>query len=99
MRAIRSLGFMMAFALASAGVVAGPTITPALAQATGSTTMPSGLQITDTTVGTGASPKTGQTCVMHYTGWLYDERRQGREVRQLARSRRSRSSSRSARAG
>ena len=34
-------------------------------------TTPSGLKFTDTTVGTGASPKTGQTCVRHYTGWLY----------------------------
>ena len=40
-------------------------------------TTASGLQIIDTKVGTGASPKPGQTCVMHYTGWLYDERRQG----------------------
>jgi peptidylprolyl isomerase len=31
----------------------------------------SGLQIIDTVAGTGAMPKTGQTCVMHYTGWLY----------------------------
>jgi peptidylprolyl isomerase len=31
----------------------------------------SGLEINDTVVGTGASPATGQTCVMHYTGWLY----------------------------
>jgi peptidylprolyl isomerase len=31
----------------------------------------SGLQYEDTVVGTGASPKTGQTCVMHYTGWLW----------------------------
>ena len=36
-------------------------------------TTASGLKIIDTKVGTGASPKTGQTCVMHYTGWLYDE--------------------------
>ncbi len=32
---------------------------------------PSGLRYEDTVVGTGASPKTGQTCVMHYTGWLW----------------------------
>ena len=36
-------------------------------------TTASGLQFTDTTVGTGASPKSGQTCVMHYTGWLYKD--------------------------
>ena len=34
--------------------------------------MPDGLKIIDVKVGTGASPKTGQTCVMHYTGWLYE---------------------------
>ncbi len=37
------------------------------------TTTASGLQFTDTKVGEGASPKTGQTCVMHYTGWLYKD--------------------------
>ena len=32
---------------------------------------PSGLSYEDTVVGTGASPAKGQTCVMHYTGWLW----------------------------
>src|SRR5438270_11114671 len=31
------------------------------------TKTPSGLQYEDVQVGTGAQPKTGQTCVMHYT--------------------------------
>jgi peptidylprolyl isomerase len=33
--------------------------------------------VTDTKVGTGASPKRGQTCVMHYTGWLYQNGKKG----------------------
>jgi len=32
----------------------------------------SGLQYVDLKPGTGASPKTGQTAVVHYTGWLLD---------------------------
>jgi peptidylprolyl isomerase len=40
-------------------------------------TTPSGLKITDTQAGTGATPKTGQTCVMHYTGWLYQDGTKG----------------------
>src|ERR1700743_396381 len=39
----------------------------------------SGLQIIDTVVGTGASPKPGQTCVMHYTGWLYENGQKGKK--------------------
>jgi peptidylprolyl isomerase len=35
------------------------------------TETPSGLRYEDTVVGTGASPQAGQTCVMHYTGWLW----------------------------
>ena len=34
------------------------------------TKTPSGLQYEDTQPGNGASPTRGQTCVMHYTGWL-----------------------------
>jgi peptidylprolyl isomerase len=51
-----------------------------MAQATGkSMTTASGLQISDTKVGTGATPKLGQTCVMHYTGWLYENGAKGRK--------------------
>src|SRR5262245_65803415 len=35
------------------------------------TKTPSGLEYEDTQVGTGHSPARGQTCVMHYTGWLW----------------------------
>jgi len=35
------------------------------------TQTPSGLSYEDTLVGTGPTPKSGQTCVMHYTGWLW----------------------------
>src|ERR1043166_6331722 len=31
----------------------------------------SGLQYEDTVAGTGATPERGQSCVMHYTGWLW----------------------------
>lgn len=40
-------------------------------------TTDSGLQYNDTTVGTGNSPATGDTCVMHYTGWLYENGEKG----------------------
>ena len=42
-------------------------------------TTPSGLQVIDTVAGTGASPKTGETCVMHYTGWLYENGQKGKK--------------------
>ena len=55
-----------------------PTI--AAAQTAGKTmTTASGLQIIDTMAGTGASPKPGQTCVMHYTGWLYEDGKKGKK--------------------
>ena len=41
------------------------------------TTTPSGLKIIDAKVGIGPAPKAGQTCVMHYTGWLYENGKKG----------------------
>jgi len=42
-------------------------------------TTSSGLQIIDTKPGTGASPKSGQTVIVHYTGWLYDNGAKGKK--------------------
>jgi peptidylprolyl isomerase len=41
------------------------------------TQTPSGLQYEDTVVGQGATPNRGQTCVMHYTGWLWQNETKG----------------------
>jgi len=42
-------------------------------------TTSSGLQIIDTKVGTGASPRPNQTAVVHYTGWLYTNGAKGQK--------------------
>src|SRR5262245_55715137 len=53
---------------------------PAVAQPQGNaTTSITGLQIIDTKVGTGPNPRSGQTCVMHYTGWLYEGGKKGKK--------------------
>lgn len=65
-------GIAIALAVAVAGCGVSYIPTPAAAQGTAKAmTTASGLQITDSKVGTGATPRTGQICVMHYTGWLF----------------------------
>jgi hypothetical protein len=52
--------------------------TPASAQPAGApVTTPSGLQIIGIKIDTRPSPHTGQICVMHYTGWLYENGKKG----------------------
>jgi peptidylprolyl isomerase len=64
-------------AVAALGIFA-VSAAPVSAQTQGKTmTTASGLQITDTKVGSGAAPKTGQTCVMHYSGWLHNNGAKG----------------------
>jgi len=82
MRVTPRASILMALALGitSAGFAVIGVPSNAMAQAAGKTmTTPSGLQITDTKAGDGASPKTGQTCVMHYTGWLYQNGTKGKK--------------------
>ena len=62
----------------SAGLFVASRPTAVAAQSVGkTTTTPSGLQITDSMIGNGATPQPGQICVMHYTGWLYENGAKG----------------------
>ena len=101
MRAFHRAGAIAAVALVTglSGVLVAASVITASAQTAGKTmTTSSGLQITDSVIVTGATPKTGQTCVMHYTGWLYENGVKARSstVRSTAASH---SSFRSAQAG
>ena len=71
------ISVMAAIAVAMAALAFAPTA--ASAQTGKPMTTASGLQIIDSTIGTGASPKPGQTCVMHYTGWLYEDGKKGKK--------------------
>jgi peptidylprolyl isomerase len=70
---------VIALAGAWSGAMAIGTFTANAQGAGKSMTTSSGLQITDITVGTGATPRSGQTCVMHYTGWLYENGQKGKK--------------------
>jgi FKBP-type peptidyl-prolyl cis-trans isomerase FkpA len=80
MRAFRPASALAAFCLVMASAAVLAATAPAMAQAPGKTvTTPSGLQVTDSKVGTGATPKPGQTAVVHYTGWLYQDGAKGKK--------------------
>lgn len=74
------LAIMSALAITVIGSVSTFVSTTASAQTAGKPmTTASGLQVIDSVVGTGASPKPGQICVMHYTGWLYENGQKGKK--------------------
>ena len=70
----RSIGLSLSLATALALVG-----TPASAREEAFKKTASGLQYQDTKEGTGPQPKTGQTCTMHYTGWLYNNGKKGKK--------------------
>lgn len=74
------LALMSALAITMIGSVSHFVSTTASAQTAGKPmTTTSGLQIIDSVAGSGASPKPGQICVMHYTGWLYENGQKGKK--------------------
>jgi peptidylprolyl isomerase len=82
MRRPKLAKILMASAVAVTIIALSPVAvsTTAAAQTAGKPmTTASGLQIIDSKEGTGVTPKTGQTCVMHYTGWLYENGQKGKK--------------------
>jgi len=69
----------VAVGLALTGCSSGATEAPAAAVKAEAATVnyASGLRVADTKVGAGPFPKRGQICVMHYTGWLYQNGQKG----------------------
>jgi peptidylprolyl isomerase len=75
MRVLPRAGALLALAIFVSLAAITAIFTPAEAQTV--MTKPDGLQIIELKVGTGALPKTGQTVVVHYTGWLYENGKKG----------------------
>jgi len=76
---MRVLSRRVALATTLSLVATGVTAMSEAANAQPVTTTPSGLKIIDLKVGAGPSPKPGQTCVMNYTGWLYENGNKGKK--------------------
>ncbi len=77
--AFQSASVLFALAIALAGCTGGASDTGSAQVAANAATAAPGLEITDTKVGTGFTPKPGQTCIVHYTGWLYENGVKGKK--------------------
>lgn len=77
--ALAVLGLMAGAAALAAAAVPTNAIAQDSQDTGAAVTTQSGLKMTDTVVGTGATPATGQICVMHYTGWLYEDGKKGQK--------------------
>ena len=77
-RTVIAIGGLVALLAVSgcAGTTDAPVTSSIPAQ---TTTTPSGLRYADTVPGKGASPRRGQTAVVHYTGWLDDNGNKGKK--------------------
>jgi FKBP-type peptidyl-prolyl cis-trans isomerase len=71
---IQSSVFVLAIAVAAGTALAQTGAKPAATPTSGIKTMSSGLKMVDSKEGTGAVAAAGHTVVVHYTGWLYDEK-------------------------
>ena len=84
MRAISRRHLMAAcaivtFSIVSTGILTMSSDDASAQSAAKPVTTSSGLQMIDTKPGTGASPKQGQTAVVHYTGYLNDNGAKGKK--------------------
>lgn len=77
--AFSSAGVLFALVIALAGCTGGTADTGGAQVAANAMTPAPGLEITDTKVGTGFTPKPGQICIVHYTGWLYENGVKGKK--------------------
>lgn len=74
----RFLGFIAALFLTGAAMAQTPAPAPQPV-----TTTESGLQYTDQKIGSGDFPQTGQTCVMRYTAWLWQDGKKGNKGKKI----------------